>query len=142
MNIFFFDNDITQSVSFYPDCYYKIVLEIAQMCSTAKRLDGYCGNNCYNITHINHPMNKWVRYSCDNYFYAIEIGLEIENEMVWRGFQEHKSARVLECATIRREYFRLLKLHPLHYVCQINIKIATISLKVIAATLKGKNMEK
>ena len=100
MNIFLFDPNIAISASYYPDCYYKIVLEIAQMCSTTKRLYSRPGlisdTDYYKVTHRNHPMTKWVGSNLYTYMFAIEVGLAIEREMVGRGFKPHKSARVLE----------------------------------------------
>ena len=44
----------------------KMILETAQLLSTAIRFHGYTGNLAYKATHINHPCSIWARTSRGN----------------------------------------------------------------------------
>lgn len=95
MNIFFFDESITKSARAYPDKYYKIILEIAQMMSTAKKLEDPT-YPCYKASHVNHPMTKWVRESIGNFFYAARYAYGIQEEMYYRFGTTHKSMKIID----------------------------------------------
>ena len=96
MNIFFFDSNPYINASYYPDIYRKIILEIGQMASTAKQiLDEKTYEECYKITHQNHPMTKWVGFSFENYLTAIDIGIILIEEFRTRFKKIHKTYKVL-----------------------------------------------
>lgn len=97
MNIFFLDRDPEVSATYYFDKHVnKIILEIAQMASTAKQInDGCLFSECYKITHKNHPMSAWVRHSLSNYVLAIRHGLALVEEKKFRFGGDHKSEKVL-----------------------------------------------
>lgn len=50
----------------------KMVLETAQMLSTAVRLHGYVGTDVYKATHANHPCNVWARESKGNFIWLLD----------------------------------------------------------------------
>ncbi len=69
MNIFVLDRDPVKAARYNCNRHcVKMVVEIAQMLSTARILNGL--NAPYRKTHENHPMSKWVRTSRENYDWA------------------------------------------------------------------------
>ena len=68
MNIFVTNKDPLKCAEFLDDkCVIKMILESAQMLSTAATLTGYQNELLYKPTHKNHPCNVWVRESRENY---------------------------------------------------------------------------
>lgn len=97
MNIFFTSPDPTECAEYLDDKRVnKMILETAQMLSTALRLSGYSGDDVYKPTHANHPSNVWIRSSKANYEWAINhlkaLGLEKQR----RTGKGHKSLDLLE----------------------------------------------
>ena len=69
----------------------KMILESAQMLSTAIRYHGYEGDLAYKITHKNHPSNIWVRENRSNYNWLLNHFNALANEYHKRRGHWHKS---------------------------------------------------
>lgn len=95
MNIFYLDTDLTKCAEAYVDRHIvKIPLEIAQMLCTARNLAGQ--STKYRSTHINHPMNIWVRQSRKNYVWTCELGLALCEEYSYRYNKVHACQAVIQ----------------------------------------------
>lgn len=96
MNIFILDIDIPRAVEYHVDKHVvKMILESAQMLSTAVRVSGIdCG---YKPTHINHPCNKWVRESLSNWRWLRSLVTHLHEEWKYRynHTKNHKSFDVV-----------------------------------------------
>ena len=112
MNIFYVDhNPVTAAQSLVDSHVVKMILESAQLLSTAHRvLDGveYIGtsasgrkakrwrlpdvreNFMYSATHINHPSAVWCRQSNDNYMWLFAHFMGLLNEYTYRYEKNHK----------------------------------------------------
>jgi hypothetical protein len=75
----------------------KMVLETAQMLSTAAILNG--GVGCYKRTHENHPCVKWAACSRGNYKWLLRLFDQLAAEYSWRFHRVHKS-HAQHCATL------------------------------------------
>ena len=99
MNIFFIDKCPIKSAQQLCDKHVvKMVLETAQMCSTAMRhwdLDEDL-KYIYKSAYINHPMTVWVRANIHNLSWAVWHGISIGTEYTYRFGKIHKSSKVLE----------------------------------------------
>ena len=79
MNIFMLHMNTEENVKLHCDKHVvKMILEYAQMLSTAHRLiDGpyglYIDEKVYRATHDNHPCTIWVRDNCANYRYMYDL---------------------------------------------------------------------
>lgn len=73
----------------------KMVLETAQMLSTAARYHGYTGTDLYKPTHANHPCNVWARTTSANYTWLWEHMYALAVEYRKRYGRMHKSATLL-----------------------------------------------
>lgn len=68
MNIFVLDLDPAIAARYHCDRHVvKMVIEYAQLLSSAQRLSSNLDEDFYQITHVNHPCNIWTRESRDNY---------------------------------------------------------------------------
>lgn len=66
MNIFILDYDIEKCAQYHCDPHaVKMILESAQMLSTALRANGI--DKGYQPTHVNHPCTMWARSSLSNW---------------------------------------------------------------------------
>ena len=98
MNIFFIDKCPIKSAQQLCDKHVvKMVLETAQMCSTAMHEWDYAKdlNNIYKSAYKNHPMTVWVRDNVRNFSWAVTHGLHIGEEYTYRYNKQHKSTKVL-----------------------------------------------
>jgi len=87
MNIFILDTDVEKCAAFHNDRHcVKMILESAQMLSTACRLSGM--DVGYKATHQNHPCSKWVRDSIDNWLWLRQLVIHLDKE--WRMRYGHK----------------------------------------------------
>jgi hypothetical protein len=81
MNIFVLDKDPCEAAAIQVECAghysYKLILESAQMLSTAMRSAGYTGDDIYKSAYINHPCTVWVRQNQSNALWLIEMALEM-----------------------------------------------------------------
>jgi len=88
MNIFILDNDIEKCAAFHNDRHcVKMILESAQMLSTACRLKGIDAG--YKATHQNHPCNIWTRASKSNWLWLRELVVHLNEQ--WAMRFEHKN---------------------------------------------------
>jgi hypothetical protein len=110
MNIFVLDYDLNKNAQYYTDKHVnKMISEYAQMLSTAiyiqtgyivtvrdiekfKTLYSKC-TPTIKPTHVNHPCNKWVRESQQNYDYLFSMLETLNDEWKYRGghTQDHGS---------------------------------------------------
>ena len=72
----------------------KMVLETAQMLSTAARAQGH--DVGYKSAYPKHPMTLWISKSPNNYSWAIEHGLALGTEYQLRYHKVHKSHEVIK----------------------------------------------
>ena len=101
MNIFFIDKcPVMSAIQLCDKHVVKMVLETAQMCSTA--IHEWCLgdepilNNIYKSAYKNHPMTVWVRENDANMLWAVLHGLSIGREYKYRYGKDHKSTAILE----------------------------------------------
>ena len=100
MNIFFLDKTPELSAKMLCDKHVpKMLLESAQMLSTALRQNGYEDDYLYKSAHPNHPMTKWVGNTRDNFIWAFRNADEISREYYKRFGKKHKSTRILDFIT-------------------------------------------
>ena len=109
MNIFFLDENPQKAAQSLCDKHVvKMVLETAQMCSTAVQqsfeLDPL--PSTYKPAYVNHPMTLWVGAKWDNMNWALNHGMAIAKEYTLRYGRTHKSQKVLE--DIAEHYFPVL----------------------------------
>ena len=94
MNIFFLDKDPKIAAQMQCDKHVvKMVLETAQMLSTAARAQGH--DIGYKSAYPNHPMTLWVNESPHNYAWAIIHAFELCNEYTKRYNRVHKTQSVI-----------------------------------------------
>jgi hypothetical protein len=72
-----------------------MILETAQMLSTAYQR--HCGldDNLYKPAYPKHPMTIWVGDSIENYKYALRLGTELGKEYTKRYRKIHKSSNII-----------------------------------------------
>ena len=115
MNIFYLHHDPETCVKMHNDKHVvKMIIEYAQLMSTAHRvLDGdeyygYTANNrrikrwkhpsekmeenLMKASHVNHPSNKWLRLSSQNYDWLFKLWRELLLEYTHRYGKTHKCA--------------------------------------------------
>ena len=69
----------------------KMILETAQILSTAMRVNGYTGDQAYKITHRNHPSVKWACESRQNFEWLTSHFIALSNVYTLRRGKVHKS---------------------------------------------------
>lgn len=89
MNIFMLHHNPEENVKLHCDKHVvKMILEYAQMLSTAHRLlDDR--EDVYKATHKNHPCTVWVRSNCANYSYMYALFSRLCEEYTYRYGKEH-----------------------------------------------------
>ena len=98
MNIFVLDENIEKCAEYHVDSHViKMILESAQMLSTAVRSTGVDAG--YKSTHENHPCNKWVRESLQNWLWLKDLAYALQDEWHYRYNHPvtkwHKSAKLI-----------------------------------------------
>ena len=94
MNIFFLDKDHKIAAQMQCDKHVvKMILETAQMLSTAARAQGH--DIGYKTAYPNHPMTLWVNESPHNYAWAIIHAFELCKEYTKRYNKIHKTKKVI-----------------------------------------------
>lgn len=73
----------------------KMLLESAQLLSSALRVCGYNNNDIYKITHLNHPSNIWTRTTRGNYQWLLSHFVALCNEHTRRTGKVHASSKLL-----------------------------------------------
>ena len=89
MNIFFLDKDPVKAAQLQCDKHVvKMVLETAQMLSTAARAQGH--DVGYKSAYPKHPMTLWVGQNTDNFRWAWLHGMSLAKEFTKRYDRIHK----------------------------------------------------
>lgn len=92
MNIFYLDRDPVVAAKYQCDKHVvKMILETAQLLSTAHRCFGNEDEMLYKITHKNHPSAIWVRESSSNYKWLYEHFVALCDEYTYRYDKIHKT---------------------------------------------------
>jgi hypothetical protein len=141
MNIFVLDESPETAAKYHNDRHtIKMILETAQLLSTAVRLSGV--DFGYRITHQNHPCSKWARATKSNFRWLQRLGLALCDEYTYRYGKTHASLNTIKNAPVEcipdgplttfaqampdefkhenavvayRNYYRLAKQHLLKY---------------------------
>jgi len=94
MNIFVLDEDPIIAAQMHCDKHcVKMILETAQLLSTAVRLHGV--DYGYLITHRNHPCSIWCRTNRENFEWLKQLGMGLCNEYTFRYNKVHKSEPII-----------------------------------------------
>lgn len=92
MNIFVVDPKTNESAKILDDLRLnKMIIETAQLLSTAMRIHGYTGNTIYNVTHQNHPCAIWARETRANYNWLLSYFQDLIMERKARTPKHHKT---------------------------------------------------
>lgn len=95
MNIFFLDNDIRKCAAYHCDKHVvKMILEYAQLLSTAHHLIDGPKEGIYAATHKNHPMAIWVRENTANYNFVYKLLVAVSDEYTLRYNKVHKTTNL------------------------------------------------
>ena len=96
MNIFFLDETPEKSAKFLCDKHVpKMLLESAQMLSTAVQKYTDRIEELYKPAYPNHPMTKWVGFNRDCFRWALENAMSISQEYCKRFKKLHKSSKII-----------------------------------------------
>ena len=96
MNIFILDQTPELSAESHCDKHVvKMILESAQIASTALHLNGVTDPVMYKIAHKGHPCCIWAAENARHLRYVIELGLSLCMEYRLRYNKVHASERVL-----------------------------------------------
>jgi len=96
MNIFHLHKDPEICASYHCDKHVvKMILETAQMLSTAYQK--HCGDDrlLYKSAYPKHPMTLWVGESVENFNYAHKLGKELGLQYYKRYGRIHKSSAIM-----------------------------------------------
>ena len=92
MNIFVLDTNPIIAAEMHCDKHIpKMVLELAQMLTTAHHAHGVAKEGMYKQAHLNHPCTKWVRETAANYLWAYRHFHALASEYRIRFGKYHKS---------------------------------------------------
>jgi hypothetical protein len=120
VNIFVLSRDIEECARFHCDKHMKMVLESAQLLSTAVRArtkalgidvpnkDAVGG--LYRISHLNHPSSIWARETRENFLWLCSLGEALSREYTHRYHKRHASQTIIERA---KEYAQYIPQGPL-----------------------------
>jgi len=100
MNIFALDENPRLAAEYHNDRHVvKMILETAQMLSTAHRLKGNeqqtNNENIYKKAYPNHPCTIWVRETSENYIWALQLFIALNQEYEYRFKKTHASLKLL-----------------------------------------------
>ena len=85
MNVFWLDEDPRQAARYHCDRHVnKMLVEAAQVLSTAARAHGYDAEFLYRPTHADHPVVKWASESRANWNRLYEFAGALNEEFVER----------------------------------------------------------
>lgn len=115
MNIFVTDKDPVKAALYLDDKRLnKMILESAQMISTAVQSFGVVNPILYKATHANHPCNVWLRQSKQNYLWLHQhvCAMVVEKMIRFNQEEPHKSfAVIMECEQYQ-ELFSNVEMTP------------------------------
>lgn len=116
MNIFVTDVCPTLSARALDDVRLnKMIVESAQLLSTALRIRGCDDPLLYRISHAHHPCCHWVRHSRDNFLWLADHAKAMLNERWWRGSgATHATYPVINACLQHAEFIRDGELAPFH----------------------------
>jgi len=100
VNVFYIAADPYQAGRWHCDQHVgKMLLETAQMLSTAHRM---CGHEAYadtiglyKSTHANHPSSQWIRSSTQHYDWARRLATALAHQFELRYGHPHKTGSLL-----------------------------------------------
>jgi len=96
MNIFFLDTDLEKLAAAHCDQHLvKMVLETAQIASTAATALGVEFEGRYSAGHKHHPCCVWAGESLQNLLHTCRVGIALSAEYSWRYGRTHASSRVI-----------------------------------------------
>lgn len=96
MNIFYTNTDPYLAADEHCNVHQvKMILEYAQLLSTAHHVTGSGTADMYKPTHVNHPGAVWVRSSVNHYDWVLSCWLHLLNSFVGRTGKRHKSADMI-----------------------------------------------
>jgi hypothetical protein len=99
VNIFYLDRDPSKAAKQHCDKHVvKMILETAQLLSTAIQSKGVTDPLLYRSTHLNHPSSIWVRENAEQFRWACSLGINLCKEYTARYGKVHKSTEVLLAA--------------------------------------------
>lgn len=99
MNIFVTDPDPARCAYALDDRrLVKMVLETAQLLSTAIFCCGSSHPVLYKPTHVNHPCSVWARTSRDNFMWLHDHGVHLSLAYTFRFGKVHKSTAIIQMA--------------------------------------------
>lgn len=97
MNIFKLDETPEKSAVMHCDKHcVKMILETAQMLSTCHNYYGSWTEEMYKPTHKNHPCNKWLIQSSENYNWLYKLFGHLLLEYTKRYNKVHKCQRLFK----------------------------------------------
>jgi len=97
MNIFYLDNNPKVCAEYHVNSHcVKMILESAQLLSTAHYILDGSKPGLYKPTHVNHPCAKWVRESESNYIWLFDLLVCLLNEYTYRYGKIHKTSQMIE----------------------------------------------
>ncbi len=80
MNIFVLDQSPTIAASYHCDQHlHKMILESAQMVSTALLLRNFALSGIYKLAYPKHPCTRWAAESNHNILWICELAMELES---------------------------------------------------------------
>lgn len=95
MNVFFLSHDPLECARYHCDKHVvKMILEYAQLLSTAHHVHGTAVEGMYKKTHVNHPSAVWVRESREAYDYVSDLLRYLLLEYTVRYGKVHKTSEV------------------------------------------------
>lgn len=96
MNIFFVDRDPRLAARALHDKHVvKMILETAQLLSTAHHVHGTWHGLLLQPTHVNHPSAVWCRDRWENYDWLATHGMELCQEYTHRYSKRHSLSEVM-----------------------------------------------
>ena len=95
MNIFHLDKDPKICAEYHCDKHVvKMILETAQMLSTAYRKKFGDNDDLYKTAYPKHPMTIWVGDSGDNFFWSIQLLDQLLYQYTVRYKKVHKTIKI------------------------------------------------
>jgi hypothetical protein len=102
MNIFYLDSRPVVAAQYHCDKHVcKMIVEYAQLLSTAHHIHGTAVEGMYKKTHSNHPSAIWTRSSPQAYEYVRQLLWHLLEQYAIRYFKVHKTLAVYDlCRTM------------------------------------------
>ncbi len=96
MNVFVLHLEPHKAAQMHNDRHVcKMIVEYAQLMSTAHHKAGSAKDIMYKATHPNHPCNKWVRRDAANYRWLYALFCNLCDEYTYRYDKVHKTDKKL-----------------------------------------------